>query len=82
METMRGGWAYALLAVLAGCGQITAQRVDLPQRVNADTAQVIRYGVDLSLLQTTGHVVACYVTKKKPVAIACVAVPVTRPIDR
>lgn len=73
----------ALLALMfAACGPATAQRMDLPQRVDADTAQVIRYGVDVSLLATTGHVVACYVTKQKPTALACVAVPVARPLDR
>lgn len=76
-------WRVGSLLMLAACGSVNAQRSDLPQKVKSDTAQVVRYGVDISLLAGTGHVVACYVTRKgKPPALACVAVPVARPIDR
>lgn len=76
-------WRLVASLALLACAPAKAQRQELPEKVaQPDTASVKRYGLDVSLLQTTGHVVACYVTKKKPVALACVAVPVARPIER
>ena len=62
--------------------------MDLPVKITErDTTRIVRYGIDGSMLQATGFVVACYIANPKvypkaaPVP-SCVAIPVSRPVDR
>lgn len=75
-------WRLASVVLLAGCTATAQQVTGLPVQIARDTASVMRYGLDVSLLESAGVVVACYLTNPKrwkgPPSLSCVAVPVTR----